>query len=51
MVTKWLFLNIPEYDGSAHRDDDPGDYFVKGMDKSVVTFDELMAILIAKYGE
>lgn len=50
-VVRWLYMNIPEYDGSAHRDDGPTTYFVKGQDTQTMNHEEMMALLISKYGE
>ena len=49
-VVRWLFLNIPEYDGSCCRDDGPTTYFVKGLDVKTMNHEELMAMLTTRYG-
>ena len=50
-VTRWLYLNIPEYDGYSYKDDGPMTYYVKGQDKPTMNHEEMMALLIGKYGE
>lgn len=49
-VVRWLFLNIPEYDGGSWRDDGPTTYYVKGQSKPTMNHEELMALLISRYG-
>ena len=49
-VVRWLFLNIPEYDGSASRDNGPATYFVKGLDVKTMNHQEMMAMLTERYG-
>ena len=50
-VIRWLFVNVPEYDGSAHHGDEPTDYFVKGQSKTVMNHEEFMALIRGKYGD
>lgn len=50
-VGRWLFLTIPEYDGFCYRDDGPTTYFVNGQSTPTMNHEQLMALLISKYGE
>ena len=49
-VTRFLFINIPEYDGGSWRDDGPTTYYVKGQSKPTMNHAELMALLTSRYG-
>ena len=49
-VVKYLYLEIPEYDGSASKDNGPCDYFVNNAPKRVMNHEEFMALLIERYG-
>lgn len=49
-VIRYLFLNIPEYDGSAHRGDGPTTYFVKGQSVNTMNHEQFMALITSKYG-
>lgn len=51
-VTRWLFMNIPEYDGYCQPGDHNGPmtYFVKNLNVNTMTHEEIMSFLTEKYG-
>lgn len=51
-VVRWLYMNIPEYDGSCQPGDHngPTTYFVKNLGVNIMTHEEIMNFLIDKYG-
>ncbi len=50
-IVRYLYMEIPEYDGCASRDDGPADYLVNVAGKTVMNHAEFMALLRERYGD